>query len=228
MFLRVAAVLFTSLLGISSARHNVLVTDSEGGMCGKLKRTKCNSGNFYTQAKKKLESSPVLEVDNYYKDNVEDVALALGSVEWMLFYFSKRCKNCVEDDIKEELCALSDPIIDGISKFVDDSMANTIEVYCPHDVLVCGATKHDECNGAKLGEIEADLQTAPKNGKKGANAAMYTLKDFFAVECKGCVDTDNVKDLCELSKPILKGILETDRNYVDPSAKFCNGLVMEQ
>merc|ERR1712013_791674 len=62
----------------------------------------------------------------------------------------------------------------------------------------------------------------PKNGGTAAPEALNELNGFFTHVCKSCIDHKNGKALCALAKPIVAGIIEhDDREYEDPTAKFC-------
>lgn len=224
MNLRIATVICISLFGPSSAKLGTSQFDDVTGFediptCGSKKKKYCNTGPFFGKMKKTLVEAPV--VYGFYVDQAE-TAEAQDAINQLIFYFQKKCKNCVEEAAKDELCALKDPIYQAIFDWVSDTMKDNVETYCPPEDFVCGKKHYEHCNGDLLEEQKKYLGMTPKNGGTAAPAALNALNAFFINTCKSCVDHHNGKELCELRKPIVTGIINAnDREYEDPTAKFC-------
>merc|ERR1712013_162828 len=188
--------------------------------CGRKKKEFCNSGPFYKNMYSILDKAPVVE--GFYVSE-EETADAQKAINSLIFYFQKKCKNCVEEKAKDTLCAKKDPIYQGIFDWVSDTMKDTVATYCPPEDFVCGAKHHEHCNGDLLADKKKYLGMTPKNGGTAAPEALNELNGFFTHVCKSCIDHDNGKALCALAKPIVAGIINNDdREYEDPTAKFCN------
>jgi len=223
MYFKAVALLTLSFLEASSARLNDNVADFEDvPTCGRKKKEFCNTGPFFDKMKGILVAAPVVE--GFYVDE-EETAAAQGAINALIFYFQKKCKNCVEEEAKDELCALKDPIYQGIFDWVSDTMKDTVATYCPPEDFVCGKKHHELCNGDLYDKMGVHLKNTPKNGGVAAPEALNALNGFFTATCKSCVDHSNAKALCDSRKPIVTGIINNDdREYEDPTAKFCGNL----
>jgi hypothetical protein len=223
MYFQPVALLSLSLFGASSGRLHDIVTDFEDvATCGAKKKQFCNEGPFFQKIKKKLIDAPVVE--GFYVD-ADETEAAQGAINDLIFYFQKKCKNCVEEEAKDELCALKDPIYQGIFDWVSDTMKDTVATYCPPEDFVCGKKHYDHCNGDLYSKMTAQLKSTPKNGGVAAPEALNELNGFFTHVCKSCVDHGNAKALCDSTKAITAGIINNDdREYEDPTTKFCGEL----
>jgi hypothetical protein len=223
MYFKAVALLSLSLLGASSGKEYDVVTDFEDvPTCGKKKKDYCNTGPFYEKMKNELIAAPVVE--GFYVEP-EETEKAQGAINSLIFYFQKKCKNCVEEEAKDELCALKDPIYQGIFDWVSDTMKDSVATYCPPEDFVCGKKHYELCNGDLYSKMSANLKSTPKNGGTAAPEALNELNGFFTHVCKSCVDHGNAKALCDSTKVIVSGIINNDdREYEDPTAKFCGEL----
>lgn len=218
----IAAVICVSMFGGSSGRlSDDVVTDfEEVPTCGTVPKKNCNEGAAYEAMRTQLISAPIVEG---FEISDRDVMMALMSLNNLVRYFKETCKNCVEQKVKDELCAFKDPIYQGIFDWVADTMKDSVEGYCPPEHFVCGKRHYDKCNSSLLNRMDDMLVGASKTGGEEAFNSIHELGRFFTYRCKSCIEPVNARKLCEDRKPVVAGIIGYDNDkYHDPTEIFCD------
>jgi len=230
MNLCAATLLCFSLFELSSARLHNIIADLEDRTCGKKQKELCSEGGEnYEKIKKTLQDVPVLHdfgsFDEEYHTAVQKSKDAL--TDMATFFNGKNrftdCKNCVEEDEKKQLCAMKDPIYQGLLDYEDENYVDVTKAYCPVGHMVCSGIHDERCNGEWYTKIEKSLETTSKTGEPGAIKAITDLMNFFTTTCKNCVDAAKTINLCNTKKAIVTGIITYDnKDWADPTAKHCD------
>jgi len=230
MNLCAATLLCFALFEPSSARLHNIIADLEDRICGKKQKGKCSEGGEnYEKMKKTLQDVPVLDDFPSYNDEYHTaVQKSKDALTDMATFFNGNnrltdCKNCVQEDEKKQLCAMKDPIYQGLLDNEDENYVDVTKAYCPVGHLVCSGIHDKHCNGDWYTEMEKSLETTSKTGEPGAIQAITDLMNFFTTTCKNCVDVAKTTNLCDTKKAIVTGIITyDDKDWADPTAKHCD------